>query len=364
MHEDAGTYEDAGPYEDRAPESVWGGTRRAWWRRGPASTPRLWKYPREKGSPGAPLSTWAVGRTLAVARPDRVEAYGLTTGDPLWTWQPPDGEVLAHASSDTPDGVGVVLHHADRDGGAEHVRLTGLDVGSGRGLWSREQRADALGSVGGHAREVALGGGRVATARPRHGDTPPVLRTIDARTGALQWERPVPERWGDVSVVRAGPVVVSTVGPGEDAPRRLVVVGEETEREIELPRWAREFGGDVAMVGDMLAVECAGTPPPAGEEDTGSTLNAFSVTTGVLRWTWSSTYGATLSPLAHRGHFVVLNGYGDRATVLDAADGRVVAERALPGYSYRARLAAAGDCLAVVCTAERPTHRLRVFRWK
>ncbi|MFI6278286.1 hypothetical protein [Streptomyces sp. NPDC050988] len=116
--------------------------------------------------------------TLAMARSDRVEAYGLTTGAPLWTWQPPDGEVLAHAPADAPDGVGVVLHHADgdgdRDGGAEHVSLTGLD-----------------------------------------------------------------------------PV-----------------------------------------------------------------------------------------------------------------DGRVVAERALPGHSYRARLAAAGDCLAVVCTAERPVHRLRVFRWK
>ncbi|MGW2286071.1 outer membrane protein assembly factor BamB family protein [Streptomyces phaeochromogenes] len=376
MHEDAGTYEDAGPYEDRAPESVWGGAKGPWWRRGPASAPRLWKYPREKGSPGAPLSTWAVGGTLAMARSGRVEAYGLTTGDPLWTWQPPDGEVLAHASADAPDGVGVVLHHghADGDGGAEHVRLTGLDVGSGSVLWSREQRADALGSVAGHARGVALGGGLIITARPGpghghgdgdgDGDGPQALRAIDARTGALQWERPVPERWGHVSVVRAHPVVVSTVGPGEDAPRRLVVVGGETEREIELPRWAREFGGDVAVVGDLLAVECLGTPTPYGEEDTGSTLNAFSVTTGALRWTWSSTHGATLSPLAHRGHLVVLNGYGDRATVLDPADGRVVAERALPGYSYRARLAAAGDCLAVVCTAERPTHRLRVFRWK
>ncbi|WP_405955474.1 hypothetical protein [Streptomyces phaeochromogenes] len=270
MHEDAGTYEDAGPYEDRAPESVWGGAKGPWWRRGPASAPMLWKYPREKGSPGAPLSTWAVAGTLAMARSDRVEAYGLAIGDPLWTWQPPEGDVLAHASADAPDGVGVVLHHgqADGDGGAEHVRLTGLDVGSGRVLWSREQRADALGSVDGHAREVALGGGLIVTARPGHGhgdggrDEPPVLRTFDARTGALRWERPVPERWGHVSVVRAHPVVVSTAEPGEGAPRRLVVVGGETEREIELPRGAREFGGDVAVVGDMLAVECLGTPTP------------------------------------------------------------------------------------------------------
>ncbi|MEU9960503.1 PQQ-binding-like beta-propeller repeat protein [Streptomyces sp. NPDC050982] len=209
-----------------------------------------------------------------------------------------------------------------RDGRAGHVRLTGLDVGSGGVLRSREQRADALGSVGGHARVVALGGGRFATARPRHGDAPPVLRAIDARTGALPWERPVPSGGG--TSPSCGPALSSW---REGAPRRLLVVGGETEREIELPRWARQFGDDVAVVGDTLAVESLGTPTPDGEEATGSTLNAFSVTTGVLRWTWSSTYGATLSPLAHRGHLVVLNGHGDRATVLDPADGRIVAER-------------------------------------
>ncbi|MEV7340475.1 hypothetical protein [Streptomyces sp. NPDC093544] len=50
--------------------------------------------------------------------------------------------------------------------------------------------------------------------------------------------------------------------------------------------------------------------------------------------------------------------------MLDPADGRVVAERSLPGYSFRARPVASGDCLAVVCTAPRTTRRVRVFRWK
>jgi hypothetical protein len=66
-------------------------------------------------------------------------------------------------------------------------------------------------------------------------------------------------------------------------------------------------------------------------------------------------------PAGPRGYLVVLNGYGDRATVLDPADGRVMAERSLPGYSFRARLVASGDCLAVVCTAPRTTRRVRVL---
>ncbi|MCX5559451.1 PQQ-binding-like beta-propeller repeat protein [Streptomyces sp. NBC_00038] len=379
-------------YEDRVLESFWGGeTKGPWWRRGPATAPRLWKYPREKGNPGAPLGTWAAEGTLALARLDRVEAYGLTTGARLWTWQPPDGQVIAHVSPDAPDGVGVVLHHAAGDDATEHphhavadrttehVHLTGLDLGTGAVVWTRAQRADELGSVGADAPEVALGGGRIATVRTRGGNTPPMVRVLDARTGALQWERPLPEGWGDASVLTAEPVVVSTVGHGgpatRPAPRRLYVVSENAELAIslrrlykepppnEVPPSYEEFGAHPAIVGDTIAVELV-SPQPDDQEHSGSRIRAFSTTTGDLRWVWHSTYGRTVFPLAHRGYLVVLNGYGDHATVLDPADGRVVAERALPGYSFQAHLAASGDSLAVICTAPRTLQRLRVFRWK
>jgi len=353
--------------EDRVPDSVWRGTSaRPWWRRGPASAPRLWSIGRDKGNPGAPLGAWAVDGTLALARLDRVQAYGLATGEPLWTWRPSGDEVIAHVSQDSPDGVGVVLHVPRRDGGDSHtqdVRLTGLDLGTGKVVWSRGQRADALGSVGGHARVVTLGGGRIATVRTPAADTEPTIRVLDARTGTLQWERPLPGDRGDVSVLAARPVVVSAVGRDEGAPHRLHVVSEDAERTIELPRWCEGFGPYTAVVGDTLAVELV-LPHYDDQEDEGSVLRAFSGATGDSLWMWSSTYGRTVFPLAHRGFLVVLNGYGDRATVLDPADGRVVAERALPGYSPRALLAAAGDCLAVICTEARPSHRVRVFRWK
>ncbi|MFD3926440.1 PQQ-binding-like beta-propeller repeat protein [Streptomyces sp. NPDC058614] len=379
-------------YEDRVLESFWGGNSKGpWWRRGPASAPRLWKYPREKANPGAPLGTWAADGTLALARSGRVEAYGLTTGEPLWTWQPSDGEVIAHISPDAPDGVGVVLHHSGRVGATEdahhaggdsatdYVHLTGLDLRTGTAVWTRAQLADELGSVGGDAPEVALGDGRIATVRTRGGDTPPTIRVLDARTGTLRWERPLPEGWGDASVLTADPVVVSAVGQGEPAPRltprRLYVVSENAEQAIDLPRLRREpppyevaplyeaFGAHPAVVGDTLAVELV-SPQPDDAEHTGSQVRGFSTATGDLRWIWRSTYGRTVFPLAHRGFLVVLNGYGDRATVLDPADGRVVAERSLPGYSHQARLAASGDCLAVICAEPHTVRRLRVFRWK
>ncbi|WP_093627605.1 outer membrane protein assembly factor BamB family protein [Streptomyces sp. 3213.3] len=453
----------------------------------------LWQSGRENGTPGAPLGTWAVDGTLALARPDGVRAYGLTTGEPLWSWQPPgDGDqVIAHVSRDMVDGVIVVLHHGDwpeddvrrndgpeddghtddhhgdrrrtddghghghghgdnghtdreqeddrrRDAGPEdnvrtndgpeddghtndhhgddprtddghghghgdnghtdreqeddrrtdagpednmrtndgharvgHVRLTGLDLRTGAAVCTREQRADELGAVGADTPEVALGGGRVAVATARGRDEGPetTVRVLDARTGALHWERPLPEGRRDALVLTAGPVVVSTAGPEDSASPhtrlrlRLHMVGEDSEQAIELPQLYEAFGAHPVIVGDTLAVELV-PPQPYDTEHMGSTLRAVSAATGEFRWSWSSTYGRTIFPLAHRGALLVLNGYGDRATVLDPADGRVVAERSLPGHSYQARLVASGDCLAVVCTAPRTTTRVRVFRWK
>ncbi|WP_019070295.1 outer membrane protein assembly factor BamB family protein [Streptomyces hokutonensis] len=377
MHED---------YEDKAPDSVWVGRsgRRRWPRR-PVSARLLWRSGRQNGSPGAPLGTWAVDGTLALARPDGVRAYGLTTGEPLWSWQPPgDGDqVIAHVSRDMVEGVVVVLHHDDgraddgrtNDGHARvgHVRLTGLDLRTGTAVWTREQRADELGSIGEDppevAPEVALGGGRIAVATARARDEGPetTVRVLDARTGAPHWERPLPEGRRDAFVLTAGPVVVSTAGPEDSVSTptrlRLHMVREDSEQAIDLPQLYEAFGAHPVIVGDTLAVELV-PPQPYDTEHMGSTLRAVSAVTGEFRWSWSSTYGRTIFPLAHRGALLVLNGYGDRATVLDPADGRVVAERSLPGYSYQARLVASGDCLAVVCTAPRTTARVRVFRWK
>ena len=434
-------------YEDKAPDSVWAGpSRRRLWSRRPVSARLLWRTGRENGSPGAPLGTWVVDGTLALARPDGVRAYGLTTGEPLWSWQPPGegDEVIAYVSRDMVDGVIVVLHHGDwpeddgrRNDGPEddrhtddhhgdgrrtdhgdgdnehtdddheddrrtnddpgdnrrtddgpeddgrtkdrhtndgharvrHVRLTGLDLRTGTAVWTREQRADELGSVGADAPEVALGGGRIAavTAQARDGGTETTVRVLDARTGALQWERPLPEGRRDAFVLTAGPVVVATAGPEDSASPhaqlRLHAVGEDVRQAIDLPQLYEAFGAHPVIVGDTLAVELV-PPQPYDTEHMGSTLRAVSAATGEFRWSWSSTYGRTIFPLAHRGALLVLNGYGDRATVLDPADGRVVAERSLPGYSYQARLVASGDCLAVVCTAPHATTRVRVFRWK
>ncbi|MFD4529968.1 hypothetical protein ACFWP7_39915 [Streptomyces sp. NPDC058470] len=148
----------------------------------------------------------------------------------------------------------------------------------------------------------------------------------------------------------------------------------DAERAVELPRPHKgppparvppyeAFGEHPVTVGDALAVELA-PPQPDDQEHTGSSLRVFSTATGDFRWSWSSTYGGTFFPPAHRGYLLVLNGYGDRATVLDPADGRVVAERSLPGHGFRARLVASGASRAVVCTAPRTTRRVRVFRWK
>ncbi|WP_405769697.1 PQQ-binding-like beta-propeller repeat protein [Streptomyces sp. NBC_01538] len=358
-------------HQDKAPESVWAAPEPAkrrlrLFRRDPEA-PTLWQSEFEQQDLGEPLGLWATAETVALVRFDRVAAYAPTTGEPRWTWQPPGQDVIVRVAEDAQDGLGVVLHHDDGEHRAQHVRVTALELGSGAVAWSREQPKDRLGHVGGeHAREVAIGGGRIATVARAKADAPPVVRCLDARTGAQQWERPLLDDWGDsFSVLAADPPVLSVRNSGRRSRPRLYVVREDGEWYVELPDGYKDFGPAVAVVGDTLAV---GLEPdePAGEDEKSAdtVLRAYSVPTGEQLWEWRVDHGRTLHPLAHRGYFMAGNGYGSRVTVLDPADGRVVAERRLPGFSYRARYAAWDDRLAVVCHAVSETRRVRVFRWK
>lgn len=59
-----------------------------------------------------------------------------------------------------------------------------------------------------------------------------------------------------------------------------------------------------------------------------------------------------------------MHGYGGRLSVLDPADGRVVARRRLRGTAFDSLAAASGDFIAVGCEAGDYSHGLRVFRWR
>ncbi|WP_157968567.1 outer membrane protein assembly factor BamB family protein [Streptomyces geranii] len=365
-------------HQDRAPESVWTAPEPAkrrlrLFRRDPEAQ-TLWQSEFEQRDLGEPLGVWATDDALVLARFDRVAAYAPETGEPGWTWQPPGRDVIVRVAQDPQDGLGVVLHHDDGARNAEHVRLTALDLASGDVVWSREQPKDGLGSVHtDHTREVAIGGGRLTTApvwkadaQGWKGNSPPFVRCLDARTGALQWERQLPDHWGDsFSVLAADPPVLAVANRGKRSRPRLYVVRESGEWYVELPDGYKDFGPAVAVVGDTLVV---GLEPdePAGDDDKSADalVHAYSVATGERLWEWRTDHGRTLHPLAHRGYVMVGNGYGSRVTVLDPVDGRVVAERRLPGFSYRARYAAWDDRLAVVCHALSETRRVRVFRWK
>ncbi|MDW4905121.1 PQQ-binding-like beta-propeller repeat protein [Streptomyces sp. ADMS] len=366
-------------HQDRAPESVWAAApepakrRLRLFRRDPEAQ-TLWQSEFEQQDLGEPLGVWATDEVVALVRFDRVTAYAPATGEPRWTWQPPGQDVIVRVAEDTADGLGVVLHYDDGGRVDEKVRLTALDLGSGDVAWSREQPKDQLGDIGAdRARHVSIGGGRIATApvwiansQGRKGKEPPVVRSLDARTGSVQWERSLPDHWGDwFSALAADPPVLSVRNRGKRSRPRLYVVREDGQWHIELPDGYQDFGPAVAVVGDTIAVGLEPDDPAGDSEKSADTLlRAYSVRTGEQLWEWRVDHGRTLHPLAHRGYFMVGNGYGSRVTVLDPADGRVVAERRLPGFSYRARYAAWGDRLAVVCHAVSETRRLRVFRWK
>ena len=342
--------------EDKAPESVWDHSR---WRR---SARRLWRTPFEEGVTGREtLGLWLTDDTVAVARFDRVQAYRMATGEPLWTWRPPGEQVVARVSADTEDGVGVVLHHDDGLLDVENVGLTLLAVDTGEVVRHREQDAEPLGHL---PFDMAVGGGLVAAPVTSWKGDEVTLRTLDVDTGKVRREHTLRDRRvARASAISARPFVAHLEARGaRGGPQLLVLDGYRKEpATLALPDGYTRFGERVAVTGDVLAVELI--PAAKAEQDAGTRLGAFSMSSGEFLWEWRSK-GASMVPLAHRGWLLALHRYGRRLSVLDPVDGRVVARRRLRADVFRPLLAASGDVFAVGCEFSGNFRRLHVFRWR
>ncbi|MCT9083133.1 PQQ-like beta-propeller repeat protein [Streptomyces fulvoviolaceus] len=131
---------------------------------------------------------------------------------------------------------------------------------------------------------------------------------------------------------------------------------------IALPKGYERFGERLAVAGNVLAVRLV--PTKEDEYDKGTKIGAFSLSSGRLLWEWRGKGSSYATVLAHRGWLLVLHRYGDRLSVLDPADGRVVTRRRLRGHGFHSRAAARGDVIALSCDAVDDTGRLRVFRWR
>jgi hypothetical protein len=146
-------------------------------------------------------------------------------------------------------------------------------------------------------------------------------------------------------VLLAEPFVVRLEGRGSQP---IPAAGHGRDRNTGRPDHAAEryekFAAHPAVAGDVLAVGM--------------------VSSGKPLWEWQGKGTPDATVLSHLGRLMVLHGYGDRLSVLDPADGRVVAHRRLPGYAFEPRFAVSGDVIAVSCASGGGTRRLRAFRWR
>jgi outer membrane protein assembly factor BamB len=346
-------------YEDKASDSAW---KHSWWRR---SAHRLWRTPDAKGDLGGkPLGLWLTDDTVVIARVDGVQAFRATTGEPLWTWRPPGDQVVGLVSADVQSGVGVVMHYEEARRDVKRVALTSLAVATGEVVRSRKQDAAPLGHI---PSKVALGGGLLATAGTSWKDWEerPVMRALDVDTGEVRWTYELTDpRAESASVISARPFVASLRTRGVRGRHSLLVLadGGTGAVTLALPEGYDRFGEQVALVGDVLVVGLV--PKDRAELDRGNRLGAYSVSSGTFLWEWHGEETYQDGVFAHRGQLLVVHEYGGRLSVLDPADGRVVARRRLPGTAFDSLVAASGDLVAVGCEAGDYSHGLRMFRWR
>ncbi|MET7277469.1 PQQ-binding-like beta-propeller repeat protein [Kribbella sp. NPDC005582] len=139
-------------------------------------------------------------------------------GHERWTFEPGDCSDLSAVA--TTDAVVAFLGNC----GDEADAVTGLDLKTGKKLWSRTA-TDTY-------RRPVVAGGLVVVAEPGgDSDVPQALTAIEPRTGAVKWRWPVPQTWACRTLLNpAGRylIVVDCPGPSSIQNRHTVVTAIDT----------------------------------------------------------------------------------------------------------------------------------------
>ncbi|WP_460660247.1 outer membrane protein assembly factor BamB family protein [Kribbella swartbergensis] len=135
-------------------------------------------------------------------------------GHDRWTFEP--GRCTSIGAVATTDTVVTFL---GRSCGDETDEMVGLDLKSGKKLWSKEAADNYL-------RPVAVAGLVVVAEPGGDSDAPVALRAIDARTGETKWRWQVPRGWACRTLLNAAGkylMVVDCPGPSGPENRRTLV---------------------------------------------------------------------------------------------------------------------------------------------
>jgi predicted metal-dependent HD superfamily phosphohydrolase/outer membrane protein assembly factor BamB len=135
-------------------------------------------------------------------------------GHERWTFEPGGcTDMGAIATAET------VVAFLDRSCGDERDEMTGLDVRSGKKLWSKAS-ADA------YRRPVVVAGLVVVAEPGGDSDIPVALTAIEPGTGDIRWRWPVPRTWACRTLLNAAGkyvIVVDCPGPSTLENRKTVV---------------------------------------------------------------------------------------------------------------------------------------------
>jgi outer membrane protein assembly factor BamB len=310
-------------------------------------------------------ASWLVGDAVIRAQSDGVIAYAVADGAQLWGLPVPAGKTVCTASLTAPTGVALIAYGAAKgcdtvagvdlttgaltfsakiavpevtgrqtpeppminqaDGGIAVVRaekvITGFDLATGRTRWTRRAEKgcylqDDLGTTG-DTTLISQGCGY---------RTPDRLIALNAATGAVRWNTPLPTGRLTTEIISARPAVIKMITAAEGT---YVSFDDHGVKLAEIPEKVdgmlldnREIGLELRKGQPRYRMWAVGTTlfTPVltkGDSDEGQ-VAAFDLTTGKLRW--RST--------GHRSDFVLVR--ADEQEVLGFEQG---------GYKIKPRLA-------------------------
>ncbi|WP_241998652.1 MULTISPECIES: PQQ-binding-like beta-propeller repeat protein [Kribbella] len=171
-------------------------------------------------------------------------------GNDRWTFEP--GRCTDIGAVATADTVVAFLGHSCGD---EPDEMTGLDLMTGKELWTRAP-SDM------YRRPVVVGGLVVVAEPGGDSDVPAALLAIEPRTGETKWRWPVPRNWACRTLLNAAGkllVVVDCPGPNTRENRQTIVtaIDSDTGQTVWQTTAAVSPRARVAVTADARVVSLA-----------------------------------------------------------------------------------------------------------
>ncbi|MEY9913635.1 outer membrane protein assembly factor BamB [Catenulispora sp. MAP12-49] len=165
-----------------------------------------WAAAPDRPSTVSAVGAWADGQTVVRVRTDAAIAYAAGDGHVEWTFPIPGQDTVCAVSRTVSEHIGLVAYRAD---GQPCTEVAGIDLQTGRQLWTVDRGASAFSDLlTTYSDDIAVAGD-AAFLREDHG-----IRAVSLRDGTPRWRSTATDSCAEDAVAADASLVLTIEGCG------------------------------------------------------------------------------------------------------------------------------------------------------